>query len=44
MDNAVSEATAVESYGGRIVFLPLFDSLSTSGIIQRIRESTGAIA
>lgn len=34
----VPEAGVVESYGGRIEFLPLIQSLSTSNLIRRIRK------
>lgn len=34
----IPEATLVESYGGRVAFLPLIDGLSTSELIRRIRE------
>jgi len=37
----VPEARIVESYGGRIVFLPLYPSLSTTSIVRRIREQVG---
>ncbi|OHB71786.1 MAG: hypothetical protein A2V70_04565 [Planctomycetes bacterium RBG_13_63_9] len=40
----VPEARIVESYGGRIEFIPLIDSMSTSDIIQRIQQRVGAIA
>ena len=33
----VPEAHLVESYGGRVVFLPLVPSFSTSDLIRRIR-------
>lgn len=34
-------AKVVESYGGRVVFLPLVPSISTSDLIRRIREQGG---
>ena len=34
---AMPEAETVRSYGGRVAFLPLYDGLSTSSIIERIR-------
>jgi rfaE bifunctional protein nucleotidyltransferase chain/domain len=34
----VPEATVVESYGGRIVYLPLFDTHSTSSLIRTIQN------
>lgn len=37
----IPEAALVESYGGRIEFLPLVPSTSTSDLIQRIRELGG---
>lgn len=33
---AIPEKPLVESYGGRVVFLPLLDGVSTTDIIQRI--------
>lgn len=38
----IPEAGVVESYGGRIEFLPLFPSVSTSDLIQRICEQSDA--
>ena len=38
----IPEAPLVESYGGRIVFLPLVNSLSTSTIIRQIQERAEA--
>ena len=35
----VPEAELVRSYGGRIEFLPLVQGLSTTNILQRIREA-----
>ena len=35
----IPEARIVESYGGRIEFLPLVPSLSTTELVRRIRES-----
>jgi D-glycero-beta-D-manno-heptose 1-phosphate adenylyltransferase len=37
---AIPEAALVESYGGRVVFLPLIEGLSTTGLLERIREMT----
>jgi D-beta-D-heptose 7-phosphate kinase/D-beta-D-heptose 1-phosphate adenosyltransferase len=37
----IPEAALVASYGGRIEFLPLVPSLSTSDLIRRIRELEG---
>ena len=37
---AIPEARLVESYGGKVVFLPLVDGLSTSALIARLREPT----
>jgi rfaE bifunctional protein nucleotidyltransferase chain/domain len=34
----IPEAALVESYGGRVAFLPLADGLSTTELIRRIRE------
>jgi rfaE bifunctional protein nucleotidyltransferase chain/domain len=34
----IPEAALVESYGGRVAFLPLVDGLSTTELIRRIRE------
>jgi rfaE bifunctional protein nucleotidyltransferase chain/domain len=34
----IPEAAVVESYGGRVAFLPLVEGLSTSELIRRIRE------
>jgi len=36
----IPEAQVVDEYGGRIEFLPLVPSVSTSKLIKRIREST----
>lgn len=33
----IPEATLVESYGGRLAFLPLLDGLSTTELIRRIK-------
>jgi rfaE bifunctional protein nucleotidyltransferase chain/domain len=38
----IPEAALVASYGGRIEFLPLVPSLSTSDLVRRIREQEGA--
>jgi D-beta-D-heptose 7-phosphate kinase/D-beta-D-heptose 1-phosphate adenosyltransferase len=38
----IPEAPLVSSYGGRIEFLPLVPSLSTSDLVRRIREQEGA--
>jgi rfaE bifunctional protein nucleotidyltransferase chain/domain len=38
----IPEAPLVASYGGRIEFLPLVPSLSTSDLVRRIREQAGA--
>lgn len=38
----IPEAAIVASYGGRIEFLPLVPSLSTSDLVRRIREQQGA--
>jgi D-beta-D-heptose 7-phosphate kinase/D-beta-D-heptose 1-phosphate adenosyltransferase len=38
----IPEAPLVASYGGRIEFLPLVPSLSTSDLVRRIREQEGA--
>ena len=35
-NTCVVEAEIVEAYGGRVEFLPLVPSVSTSGIIRRI--------
>jgi phosphoheptose isomerase len=37
----VPEASVVESYGGRVAYLPLFASPSTSSLIQRSRARDG---
>jgi rfaE bifunctional protein nucleotidyltransferase chain/domain len=37
----IPEAKVVESYGGRVVFLPLVPLISTSELIRRIREGKG---
>jgi rfaE bifunctional protein nucleotidyltransferase chain/domain len=34
----IPEAKVVESYGGKIAFLPLFPSRSTTDLVRRIRE------
>jgi rfaE bifunctional protein nucleotidyltransferase chain/domain len=34
----IPEAALVESYGGRVVFLPLVPELSTSALLARLRE------
>jgi rfaE bifunctional protein nucleotidyltransferase chain/domain len=34
----VPEAAIVESYGGRVAYLPLVDGLSTTELIRRIRQ------
>ena len=34
----IPEAALVESYGGRVVFIPLLPELSTSALIARLRE------
>jgi rfaE bifunctional protein nucleotidyltransferase chain/domain len=34
----IPEAALVESYGGRVAFLPLVEGLSTTELIRRIRE------
>jgi phosphoheptose isomerase len=39
----VPEARVVESYGGRVAFLPLFASPSTSSLIQRSRAQDGEV-
>lgn len=36
-NKAVPEAKIVESYGGRVVYLPLVPAFSTSDLVQRIR-------
>jgi len=35
---AIPEAALVESYGGRVAFLPLVEGLSTTALIGRLRE------
>jgi D-beta-D-heptose 7-phosphate kinase/D-beta-D-heptose 1-phosphate adenosyltransferase len=37
----IPEADLVKSYGGRIEFLPMFASASTSNLIRRIQELAG---
>jgi rfaE bifunctional protein nucleotidyltransferase chain/domain len=37
----IPEAAVVASYGGRVEFLPYFEGISTSEIIQRIRAAAG---
>src|SRR5262249_37021618 len=37
----VPEADAVASFGGRIAYIPLFPGVSTTTIVQRIRERGG---
>ncbi len=37
----VPEAKLVESFGGKVVYLPLVPELSTSELIRRIREGAG---
>jgi phosphoheptose isomerase len=37
----IPEAEVVKSYGGRVEFLPLFPSISTSDLIRRNREQNG---
>jgi rfaE bifunctional protein nucleotidyltransferase chain/domain len=34
----IPEAAVVESYGGRIVFLPLLPGISTSDLVERIQR------
>jgi rfaE bifunctional protein nucleotidyltransferase chain/domain len=34
----VPEAALVESYGGRVAFLPLLEGISTTELIRRVRE------
>ncbi|MCX6921811.1 MAG: hypothetical protein NT154_01120 [Verrucomicrobia bacterium] len=34
----IPEAKLVESYGGRVAFLPLLPGISTSDLIRRIRQ------
>ncbi len=34
----IPEKQLVESYGGKVVFIPLLPALSTSGLIARLRE------
>lgn len=36
---AIPEAALVESYGGRVAFLPLVPSISTSELVHRIRRT-----
>jgi len=38
----IPEAALVEGYGGRVEFLPLMPASSTTDIVRRIREMTGA--
>jgi rfaE bifunctional protein nucleotidyltransferase chain/domain len=38
----VPEAPVVEAYGGRIEYLPLVPGLSTTALLQRIRDKTDA--
>jgi rfaE bifunctional protein nucleotidyltransferase chain/domain len=33
----IPEAALVESYGGRVAFLPIVDGLSTTGLIRRVK-------
>lgn len=40
----VPERATVEGYGGRIAYLPLVPGLSTSALLQRIREKGGTDA
>jgi len=40
----VPERALVESYGGRIAYLPLVPGLSTTNLLQRIREKGGTEA
>jgi rfaE bifunctional protein nucleotidyltransferase chain/domain len=35
---AVPEAALVESYGGRVAYLPLVEGISTTELIRRVRE------
>jgi rfaE bifunctional protein nucleotidyltransferase chain/domain len=37
----VPEAALVESYGGRVAFLPLIDGLSTSELVRRVQSLPG---
>ena len=37
----IPEKALVESYGGRVEFLPLLDGLSTTDILQRIHQVSG---
>jgi bifunctional ADP-heptose synthase (sugar kinase/adenylyltransferase) len=36
----IPERALVESYGGRVEFIPLFAGVSTTDIVSRIRKST----
>ena len=40
-DKLIPEAAVVQSYGGRVVFLPLVPGISTSEIIRRIQQLPG---
>ncbi len=40
----VPERALVESYGGRVAYLPLVPGLSTTNLLQRIREKGGTEA
>jgi D-beta-D-heptose 7-phosphate kinase/D-beta-D-heptose 1-phosphate adenosyltransferase len=37
----IPEKALVESYGGRVEFLPLFEGLSTSNIVERMQKKSG---
>ena len=38
MEKPIPEAALVESYGGRVCFLPLLEGLSTTELIRRIQS------
>ena len=40
----IPERAVVEAYGGRVAFLPLVPGLSTSQLIQRIRQMEDSVA
>lgn len=37
----VPEAALIESYGGRVAFIPLIQNISTTDLIKRIQENSG---
>ena len=40
----IPERALVESYGGRVEFLPLLPGISTTGLVERILKETASAA